>query len=119
MMVDLLILCNYCDLIKFSVLLKLVDMMSGKIDEDFFFRGSEPNTEEAVELIRTTGGVAVLAHPWALKNPVSVIRRLTEAGLHGIEAYRSDGKLAGIYFLYHLVIFQINSADTQFFESGN
>ncbi|KAL3538627.1 hypothetical protein ACH5RR_001993 [Cinchona calisaya] len=56
--------------------------------------GSEPNAEEAVELIRKTGGVAVLAHPWALKNPVAVIRRLTEAGLHGIEAYRSDGKLA-------------------------
>lgn len=48
-----------------------------------------------MQLIRETGGVAVLAHPWALKNPVSVIRRLKEAGLHGIEAYRSDGKLAG------------------------
>ncbi|XP_027158914.1 uncharacterized protein LOC113760507 [Coffea eugenioides] len=56
--------------------------------------GSEPNAEEAVELICKTGGVAVLAHPWALKNPVAVIRRLTEAGLHGIETYRSDGKLA-------------------------
>lgn len=56
--------------------------------------GSEPNAEEAVGLICKTGGVAVLAHPWALKNAVAVIRRLTEAGLHGIETYRSDGKLA-------------------------
>lgn len=60
-----------------------------------FFRGSEPYTEDAVKLISETGGVAVLAHPWALKNPVPIIKRLKEAGLHGIEAYRSDGKLAG------------------------
>ncbi|KAI7742588.1 hypothetical protein M8C21_011622 [Ambrosia artemisiifolia] len=56
--------------------------------------GSEPDVEEAVRLICETGGVAVLAHPWALKNPVAIIRRLKEAGLHGLEVYRSDGKLA-------------------------
>lgn len=38
----------------------------------------------------------MLAHPWALKNPVAVIRRLKGAGLHGMEVYRSDGKLAGM-----------------------
>lgn len=48
-----------------------------------------------MKLICHTGGVAVLAHPWALKNPVPIIRRLKEAGLHGMEVYRSDGKLAG------------------------
>ncbi|KAL8061004.1 hypothetical protein ABFX02_02G060500 [Erythranthe guttata] len=56
--------------------------------------GSEPVAEEAVKLIRETGGVAVLAHPWALKNPALIIRRLKDAGLHGLEAYRSDGKLS-------------------------
>ncbi|CAI9104006.1 OLC1v1002608C1 [Oldenlandia corymbosa var. corymbosa] len=56
--------------------------------------GSEPDAEEAVELICRTGGVAVLAHPWALKDPGAVIRRLAESGLHGVETYRSDGKLA-------------------------
>lgn len=56
--------------------------------------GSEPLAEEAVQLICETGGVAVLAHPWALKNPVAIVRRLKDAGLHGIEVYRSDGKLA-------------------------
>ncbi|KAM0063913.1 putative phosphoribosyl 1,2-cyclic phosphate 1,2-diphosphodiesterase [Helianthus debilis subsp. tardiflorus] len=56
--------------------------------------GSEPDAEEAVRLVCETGGVAVLAHPWALKNPVAIIRRLKEAGLHGLEVYRSDGKLA-------------------------
>ncbi|KAJ4966590.1 hypothetical protein NE237_018439 [Protea cynaroides] len=56
--------------------------------------GSESLAEEAVQLICQTGGVAALAHPWALKNPVSVIRGLKAAGLHGIEVYRSDGKVA-------------------------
>lgn len=51
-----------------------------------------------MKLICETGGVAVLAHPWALKNPVTIVRRLKDAGLHGIEVYRSDGKLAGIQF---------------------
>ncbi|XP_059448731.1 uncharacterized protein LOC132179930 isoform X2 [Corylus avellana] len=59
-----------------------------------FARGSEPLAEEAIQLISNTEGVAVLAHPWALKNPVAIIRRLIEAGLHGMEVYRSDGKLA-------------------------
>lgn len=56
--------------------------------------GSEPSAEEVVRLISATGGVSVLAHPWALKNPISIIRRLKEVGLHGLEVYRSDGKLA-------------------------
>ncbi|KAM3202619.1 5'-3' exoribonuclease isoform X3 [Capsicum chacoense] len=56
--------------------------------------GSEPLAEEAVQFICETGGVAVLAHPWALKDPIAVVRRLKEVGLHGIEAYRSDGKVA-------------------------
>ncbi|XVF67192.1 hypothetical protein PTKIN_Ptkin10aG0100600 [Pterospermum kingtungense] len=55
--------------------------------------GSEPLAEEAVQLICETGGLAVLAHPWALKNPIPIIRRLKEAGLHGMEVYRSDGRL--------------------------
>ncbi|XP_077214198.1 polymerase/histidinol phosphatase-like protein [Tasmannia lanceolata] len=57
--------------------------------------GSEPSAEEAVQLICRTGGVAALAHPWALKNPVAVIKSLKAAGLHAMEVYRSDGKLAG------------------------
>ncbi|KAK9666854.1 hypothetical protein RND81_14G216200 [Saponaria officinalis] len=59
-----------------------------------YSKGSEPCAEEAVQFIRKTGGVSVLAHPWALKNPIPVVSRLSAAGLHGIEAYRSDGKLA-------------------------
>ncbi|XP_026664297.2 5'-3' exoribonuclease-like isoform X1 [Phoenix dactylifera] len=57
--------------------------------------GSEPFAETVVQLICRTGGVAALAHPWALKNPIPVIRGLKSAGLHAIEIYRSDGKVAG------------------------
>ncbi|KAJ4844113.1 hypothetical protein Tsubulata_045373 [Turnera subulata] len=56
--------------------------------------GSEPLAEEAVKLIRETGGISVLAHPWALKNPATIVKHLKEAGLHGMEVYRSDGRLA-------------------------
>ncbi|KAM0827837.1 hypothetical protein ACQ4PT_067928 [Festuca glaucescens] len=58
--------------------------------------GSEPAGETVVQLICRTGGIAVLAHPWALKNPVPLIKDLKASGLHGIEAYRSDGKLSGL-----------------------
>ncbi|XWS54488.1 hypothetical protein CRYUN_Cryun10bG0093900 [Craigia yunnanensis] len=56
--------------------------------------GSEPLAEKAVQLICETGGLAVLAHPWTLKNPIPIIGRLKDAGLHGMEVYRSDGRLA-------------------------
>ncbi|WOL13925.1 hypothetical protein Cni_G22705 [Canna indica] len=60
-----------------------------------YAKGSEPFTEDVVQLICQTGGIATLAHPWALKNPVAVIRSLKASGLHAIEVYRSDGKLSG------------------------
>lgn len=63
-------------------------------------RGSEPPAEETVRLISDTGGVAVLAHPWALKNPAAIIKSLKDAGLHGVEVYRSDGILAGKYMKF-------------------
>jgi 3',5'-nucleoside bisphosphate phosphatase len=49
-------------------------------------------------LIRNTGGISALAHPWALKNPVEVISVLSDAGLDALEVYRSDGKVPGIIF---------------------
>lgn len=63
-----------------------------------------------MQLICRTGGVAALAHPWALKNPVAVIRSLKAAGLHAMEVYRSDGKLAGMmcglsFFLLFFFLF--------------
>ncbi|MBC7814503.1 MAG: PHP domain-containing protein [Burkholderiales bacterium] len=41
--------------------------------------------EEAIQLIHSAGGVAVLAHPGLLKDPASMIERLAPAGLDGIE----------------------------------
>ncbi|CAL4966976.1 unnamed protein product [Urochloa decumbens] len=58
--------------------------------------GSERSGESVVQLVCRTGGVAVLAHPWALKNPGAVIKNLKAAGLCGIEVYRSDGKVSGM-----------------------
>ncbi|KAG6425070.1 hypothetical protein SASPL_115494 [Salvia splendens] len=63
-------------------------------DGPAYSTGSEPIAEDAVRFICETGGVAVLAHPWALKNPSAIVRRLKDAGLHDIEVYRSDGKLS-------------------------
>lgn len=62
----------------------------------FICSGSEPTGESVVQLIRQTGGVAVLAHPWALKNLVPVVKDLKAAGLHAMEVYRSDGKVSGM-----------------------
>lgn len=100
MMVDLHILRNILDIGSLSFLISLMKIFyqKGLLIKCSGFRGSEPQAEEAVKLICETGGVAVLAHPWALKNPVTIVRRLKDAGLHGIEVYRSDGKLAGIQF---------------------
>ncbi|KAJ4790174.1 polymerase/histidinol phosphatase-like [Rhynchospora pubera] len=58
--------------------------------------GNEPRAEKVIRLICRTGGVAVLAHPWALKNPPAVVKSLKASGLHAIEVYRSDGKLSGL-----------------------
>lgn len=59
-------------------------------------------------MICDTGGVAVLAHPWALKNTVAIIRSLSEAGLHGMEVYRSDGKLTGMQSENQLFCFRLS-----------
>lgn len=61
-----------------------------------------------MRLICKTGGVAVLAHPWALKDHVSVIRRLKDAGLHGVEVYRSDGKLEGLFLSLFSSLFYLS-----------
>lgn len=59
-------------------------------------RGAEQPAEEVVRLIHRTGGLAILAHPWSLKNPSPLIDRLKYAGLDGMEVYRSSGKDPGM-----------------------
>jgi hypothetical protein len=73
--------------------------------------GCEPNAEEVIKLVCRTGGVAVLAHPWALKNPISVVKNLKASGLNAIEAYRCDGKLSGMTSLQTHLIYRICKKD--------
>ncbi len=46
--------------------------------------------EEAIALIHAAGGLASLAHPGKLGDPMRFIRQLSAAGLDGLEAYHSD-----------------------------
>uniref|UniRef100_A0A0D9VQL1 Polymerase/histidinol phosphatase N-terminal domain-containing protein n=1 Tax=Leersia perrieri TaxID=77586 RepID=A0A0D9VQL1_9ORYZ len=64
-------------------------------DGPAYATGSEPFAETVVQLISRTGGISALAHPWALKNPDTIIRALKCAGLNAMEVYRSDGKVDG------------------------
>jgi predicted metal-dependent phosphoesterase TrpH len=66
------------------------------LDSGWICRGAEQPAEDVVRLIHRTGGVAVLAHPWSLKNPFPLIDRLKDAGLDGMEVYKSTGKDPGI-----------------------
>jgi len=46
--------------------------------------------EEAVELILRSRGLPVLAHPFTVKEPEAMVKKLIAAGLVGIEAYYKD-----------------------------
>ena len=69
------------------------------VDYEFLilYRGYEMAADDAVRLIRDTGGISSLAHPWSLKDPLSVVKRLKSAGLHAIEVYRGNGKASGMF----------------------
>ncbi|KAH9670984.1 POLIIIAc domain-containing protein [Citrus sinensis] len=51
---------------------------------DISMMGDMHTPQVAVELIHRTSGLAVLAHPWALKNPAAIIRKLKDVGLHSM-----------------------------------
>ncbi|RWW30496.1 hypothetical protein GW17_00004927 [Ensete ventricosum] len=76
-----------------------------KIAGDGVAPGRVHVAQDVVQLICHTGGVATLAHPWALKNPVVVIRSLKASGLHAMEVYRSDGKLSATRYSFPLTGF--------------
>ncbi|KAL2642147.1 hypothetical protein R1flu_009734 [Riccia fluitans] len=63
-------------------------------DGPAYATGAELPAAEVVKLIKETGGVSVLAHPWTLKDPMTVIEHLVDAGINGMEVYRSDGRHA-------------------------
>lgn len=45
-------------------------------------------------MILEAGGIAVLAHPWCLKDPVAMIEQLAKVGMQGMECYRDADKLS-------------------------
>jgi predicted metal-dependent phosphoesterase TrpH len=51
----------------------------------------EPQFAESVEQIRQAGGIAVLAHPVRVHGDIpTILPRLCDAGLNGLEVYHSD-----------------------------
>jgi 3',5'-nucleoside bisphosphate phosphatase len=66
-------------------------------------------TVEAVELIRSVGGIAVLAHPTYVKEPETVLAEMVQAGLSGIECHYGHyddatvERLLGLAKKYNLV----------------
>jgi 3',5'-nucleoside bisphosphate phosphatase len=64
---------------------------------------------EAVRLIRSVGGLAVLAHPTYVKEPELVLAEMAQAGLTGIECYYGHyddatiAKILGLADQYNLV----------------
>ena len=63
-------------------------------------RGFALSAEDAVSLVIETGGISCLAHPWSLKDPLSLVKRLKLVGLHAMEVYRADKKPNGESLLF-------------------
>ncbi|MFC1992084.1 PHP domain-containing protein [Chloroflexota bacterium] len=65
---------------------------------------------EAVELILRAEGLPVLAHPLTINDPESLIAKLKESGLAGLEAYYKNytaedtGRLVGLANKYGLIV---------------
>ena len=69
-----------------------VDLLNN--DSPFYVSHAAPTPEEAIRAIRTAGGVAVIAHPFASRRgqimTAESFHSLVAAGLNGIEAYHRD-----------------------------
>ncbi|MDD5115496.1 MAG: PHP domain-containing protein [Candidatus Omnitrophica bacterium] len=63
--------------------------------------GFNLSPQEAIKLIRRSGGVAVLAHPYLLRND-ELIRDLADCGLGGIEAYYPEHSQSMVNFYLDL-----------------
>lgn len=57
---------------------------------------------EAVELILRSRGLPVLAHPFTVKEPEALVKKLKPAGLVGLEAYYKDASREDIKTMLHL-----------------
>lgn len=66
-----------------------------------YFAGFKFSPEEAIGLIKKTGGIPVLAHPYVLKND-ALLERFIAAGLLGLEAYYPEHTQAMVNFYLDL-----------------
>lgn len=55
----------------------------------YYVKKDELAPTKAIEMIHRAGGVAILAHPYYLKNDLTTLRHLIECGLDGLETYHS------------------------------
>lgn len=66
-----------------------------------FVLGFKISPQEAIQLIRDSGGIAVLAHPYLLRDD-EFIFTLIKCGLQGIEVYYPEHSQSQINFYRHL-----------------
>ncbi|TMW64817.1 hypothetical protein Poli38472_008984 [Pythium oligandrum] len=68
-------------------------------DGPAYVEGEHFPPEDAIKLIKSAGGVSVLAHPWCCKDPMNLIPKLAELGIQGVEVYHDTGKIDMYGFL--------------------
>lgn len=66
-----------------------------------YFSGFKFSPEEAIGLIKSTGGIAVLAHPYVLRDD-ALIERFINAGLLGLEVYYPEHTQSMVNFYLDL-----------------
>ena len=63
-------------------------------DSKYYVTHAAPTPEDAIRMIRSAGGVAVIAHPFASRRgqiiTAATFANLVDAGLHGIEVHHRD-----------------------------
>lgn len=55
----------------------------------YYVKKDELDPVKAIEMVHRAGGVAILAHPFYLKNDLETLRYLISCGLDGLETYHS------------------------------
>ena len=62
-------------------------------DGPAYVEGKAFPAQDAIELIHKAGGIAVLAHPWCRKNPLTLVPKLAALGLDGLEVFNDRAKI--------------------------
>ncbi|CCI42585.1 unnamed protein product [Albugo candida] len=62
-------------------------------DGPAYAQGRHYPPEEAIKLIKSIGGISILAHPWACKDPLAVINQVVKEGIDGIEVFNNSSSV--------------------------